>query len=66
MHTMVPTSGKPGNSRVLVLEMRDKENSGLDGMREESTMRRCETYSMEILAKVPLMFQTWIVHMQRP
>jgi hypothetical protein len=53
---MVPTSRKPGDSRVLVLEMRDKENSGLDGMREESEMRRCETYSMEILAKVPLMF----------
>jgi hypothetical protein len=63
---MVLTTGKPGDSRVLVVEMRDKENSGLDGMRKESKVRRCETYSMEILAKVPSMFQTWIVHMQRP
>jgi hypothetical protein len=56
MHTMVPTAGKPGDSRVLVLEIRDKENSKLDGMREGSKMgRRCETSSMEILAKRPLM-----------
>lgn len=45
-----------GDSRVLVLEIRDKENTELDGMRKGSKMGRCETSGMEILAKRPLMF----------
>jgi hypothetical protein len=53
---MVPTSRKPGDSRVLVLEMRDRGDSRLDGMREGSKMRRRETYGIKILAKRQLMF----------
>jgi hypothetical protein len=59
-------SGKPGDSRFAVLEMRDRRNSRLDGTREGNKKRRRETYCIKILARQPLMFQAWSVHMQRP